>query len=212
MNDELEAFCYSVSHDLRRPLRHIDGYSLTLLEEYRERLDVKGIEFLENVRAAAQQMGELIDALLQMSRTSRGQVRRKRINLSETAQHIADQLLRRNPKRNVHFTIADGILVNGDPELLAAVLENLMDNAWKFTSQTDDARIEFGRLQRPGENAYYLRDNGVGFDPQFASHLFKPFQRLHSVQEFDGHGIGLATVERVVSRHGGRVWGRKSSA
>ena len=206
MNDELEAFCYSVSHDLRRPLRHLDGYSLTLLEDYGEQLDPKGIEFLKNVRSAAQQMGELIDALLRMSRTARGQVKRKRVNLSDTARLIADQLQRRDPLRQVHFSIADNVFVQGDPDLMSAVLENLMDNAWKFTSQSCIAQIEFDKLKRQGEEIYYLRDNGVGFNPKFASNLFKPFQRLHSVHEFDGYGIGLATVERIVSRHGGRVW------
>ena len=206
INDELEAFCYSVSHDLRRPLRHLDGYSLTLLEGYRDKLDDRGIEFLENVRSAAQHMGELIDALLRMSRTSRGQVRRKQFNLSKTVQLISRQLQHRDPQREVEVHINDDIFVLGDPDLLAAALENLMDNAWKFTSQTSTAVIEFGQIELAGEKTYFLRDNGVGFNPKFVSKLFKPFQRLHSIDEFDGYGIGLATVERIMMRHGGRVW------
>lgn len=206
MNNELETFCYSVSHDLRRPLRHLDGYSLTLLEEYREVLDEQGVEFLTNVRAAAQQMGELIDALLDMSRTSRSQIQRKRFNLSKIVQRLAEELEQRHPQRQIRFTIPDGMVVKGDPDLLTAVMANLIDNAWKFTSHTNNAQIQFGNLQQSGQNIYYLKDNGIGFDTKFAANLFKPFQRLHNVQDFDGHGIGLATVERIISRHGGQVW------
>ena len=206
MNSELEALCHSVSHDLRRPLRHIDGFSLELSDRYGKCLDEKGLEFLHKVREGAQRMGRLIDALLQLSRTTRGDIRRRRMDLSETARKIASDFQRKKPQRKVQFQIAEGMNVEGDPELLQVVLENLIGNAWKFTSKRPTARIEFGAKQINGVDTYFLRDDGVGFDPAFASKLFSPFERLHREREYDGNGIGLATVQRVVMRHGGHVW------
>ena len=206
MNSELEALCHSVSHDLRRPLRHIDGFSLELSDRYGKCLDEKGLEFLHKVREGAQRMGRLIDALLQLSRTTRGDIRRRRMDLSETARKIASDFQSKKPQRKVQFQIAEGMNVEGDPELLQVVLENLIGNAWKFTSKRPTARIEFGAKQINGVDTYFLRDDGVGFDPAFASKLFSPFERLHREREYDGNGIGLATVQRVVMRHGGHVW------
>ena len=206
VNRELEAFSYSVSHDLRAPLRGIDGFSQALLEEYADRLDETGQDYLRRVRAAAQRMAELIDDLLDLSRVTRREMRRERIDISVLARAVVEQLERSDPGRRVDVTVADGLVATGDPHLVRAVLENLLGNAWKFTSKQPGARIEFGVHQSGPSPVYVVRDNGVGFDMAYASKLFGAFQRLHGTTEFPGTGIGLATVQRIVHRHGGRVW------
>ena len=205
-NMELEAFSYSVSHDLRAPLRGIDGFSLVLLEDYAEKLDNEGRDALERIRAASQRMGLLIDDLLKLSRVSRAELKRERVNLSKIAGRIAEDLRKTGPGRCVEFVIADGITHEGDERLLSVVLQNLLGNAWKFTEKHENARIEFGMADCHGAAAYFVRDDGAGFDPSYSDKLFMPFQRLHAMYEFSGTGIGLATVQRIISRHGGRVW------
>jgi DNA-binding response OmpR family regulator len=205
-NRELEAFGYSVSHDLRAPLRSIDGFSQILLEDYGKQLDARGQDHLRRISAAAQRMGNLIDAMLILSRVARAELRREAVNLSLLATSIAAQLRATQPERNVDFVIPEGVVAMGDPHLLRALLENLMGNAWKFTSKRSAAVIEFAVGQSGGSPAYIIRDNGAGFDAAYASKLFTPFQRLHASTEFVGTGIGLATVKRIVDRHGGRVW------
>ena len=199
---ELDAFAYSVSHDLRAPLRSIDGFSQILLEDYGDKLDDAGRHALERVRAATQHMGGLIDDLLKLSRVSRGELRRERVDLSAIAQAIVKEYT----GRDVAMTIAPGLVVQGDPRLLRVALENLLGNAWKYTSKRADARIAFGELATGGERVFYVRDNGAGFDMRYADKLFGAFQRLHGANEFEGTGVGLATVERILRRHGGRIW------
>ena len=207
VNRELEAFSYSVSHDLRAPLRSIDGFSQALLEEYRDRIDDQGRDYLRRVRAAATRMGELIDDLLNLSRVTRREMRRERVDLSVLARSAADQLERSKQYPPVQFVAADGVVATGDPHLLRIALDNLLGNAWKFSSKAASPRVEFGVTTTPrGERAFYVRDNGVGFDMAHAEKLFGAFQRLHAMHEFPGTGIGLATVQRIVTRHGGRVW------
>jgi PAS domain S-box-containing protein len=207
VNRELEAFSYSVSHDLRAPLRAIDGFSQALLEDHLDRLDEEGREHLHRVRAAAQRMAQLIDDLLDLSRVTRREMRRERVDLSALAREAIEQLRKADPGRAVEAEIADGAVAEGDPHLLRIVLDNLLGNAWKFTAKRPDARVEFGTTTTgEGERAFFVRDNGVGFDMAYADKLFGAFQRLHGMTEFPGTGIGLATVQRVVHRHGGRVW------
>ncbi|HJQ35901.1 MAG TPA: ATP-binding protein [Thermoanaerobaculia bacterium] len=201
-NKELEAFAYSVSHDLRAPLGSIDGFSSAIELDYSDRLDDTAREYLSWIRKGCAQMRDLIDGLLQMSRLSRADVQREAVDLSAIARNVAGDLQQRDPARNVHFEIHDGVRAVGDERLLHAVVENLMSNAWKFTRERKQARIEFGS----SGGAYYVRDNGAGFDPSHASKMFRPFQRLHSSREFEGMGIGLATVQKIVERHGGRAW------
>jgi len=205
-NFELEAFCYSVSHDLRAPLRAIDGFSKALLEDCLDHLDADGQDCLKRVRAASQRMGELIDDLLTLSRVTRAEMRRTQVDLSTLAAKIVGQLRQLQPDRHVDFVLTPGVTAEGDPNLLSVVLENLLGNAWKYTSLRPRARIEFGSHAGEDGTTYVVRDDGAGFDPKYAGKLFQPFQRLHPPQEFDGHGIGLATVQRIVHRHGGRVW------
>ncbi len=205
-NRELESFSYSVSHDLRAPLRTIDGFSQALLEDYRDKLPPDAQHFLERVRVAAQRMAKLIDDLLELSRISRVPVERKPIDVTALARNIAEELQQADPERKVEFDIAPDLKATGDPELLRVVLQNLMNNAWKFTSKKASARIEVGMQNEKGERVFYVRDNGAGFDMAYASKLFGAFQRLHAVTEFPGTGIGLATVQRIVHKHGGRVW------
>jgi PAS domain S-box-containing protein len=204
-NKELEAFCYSVSHDLRAPLRSIDGFSQTLLEDYADKLDDSGRNHLQRVRAATQRMGQLIDDLLNLSRLSRREVRRQPVNLSELACDVADELRERDPQRHVELRIAEDLKAHGDPELLHVVLENLLGNAWKYTAKRPQATIEFGLSRDNGSASFFVRDNGVGFDMQYADKLFVPFQRLHGMNEFPGTGVGLASVERIIHHHGGHV-------
>jgi PAS domain S-box-containing protein len=204
-NAELEAFCYSVSHDLRAPLRAIDGFSQALLEDCASDLDADGRNYLTRVRAASKRMGELIDDLLALSRVSRGEMRRARVDLSALAERVVSQLRLAHPGRDVDVVIEPGLTAEADPNLVRVALENLLGNAWKYTGKNPRARVEFGRAAG-GEAAYYVRDDGAGFDPAYADKLFQPFQRLHRPDEFEGHGIGLATVQRIVRRHGGRAW------
>jgi signal transduction histidine kinase len=205
LNKELEAFSYSVSHDLRAPLRSIDGFAQALREDWGDRLDETGQDHLSRVRNAAQRMGRLIDDLLKLSRLSRAQVQRIDVNLAQIAHDITRELEERNPMRKVDWAIDDDLRANCDPSLARIVLENLLGNAWKFTSKTPDARIEFTKLPDTDPPTFVIRDNGAGFDMQYADKLFAPFQRLHGECEFPGTGIGLATVQRIVHKHGGEV-------
>ncbi len=209
-NSELEAFCYSVSHDLRAPLRSIDGFSQALLDDYADRLDDTGKQYLQRVRAGAQRMAALIDDLLTLSRITRAELQRQSIDLSEMASSVANDLSRQDPARHVVFVIAPGLEARADAQLMRTVLENLLGNAWKFTSGRSHARIEFGRTQANGASAFFVRDNGAGFDPAYAGRLFGAFQRLHAAAEFPGTGVGLASVQRVIYRHGGRVWAKSA--
>ena len=205
-NKELEAFCYSVSHDLRAPLRSIDGFSQAVLEDYGDKLDSAGVEHLQRVRAAAVRMGVLIDDLLKLSRVTRAELNREKTDLSAMAQSIVGEFQEADPKRKVDFSIRQGLTVDGDPRLLRVVLENLLSNAWKYTSRHEHARIEFGLSKANGKSIFFVRDDGAGFDQQFAGRLFGVFQRLHGMKEFPGTGVGLATVQRIVNRHGGEIW------
>lgn len=205
-NRELEAFSYSVSHDLRAPLRSIDGFSLALLEDFAEKLPPESLEFLHRIRAASQRMGELIDALLKLSRVTRQEMHRVTIDLGELARAIAQEIQATNPERQVDWNIKEGLVVSADPNLLRVVLTNLLQNAWKFTSHHATARIELNREENESGPVYFVRDDGAGFDMTYSSKLFSAFQRLHTVNEFEGTGIGLATVQRIIHRHGGQVW------
>jgi len=205
-NKELESFSYSVSHDLRAPLRSIDGFSQVLLEDYSDRLDAEGKDSLRRVRAATQRMAQLIDDILGLSRTTRAEMRFETVDLSAIAEAVSAELRKSEPGRDVEFVIAPGLAAEGDPRLLAVMIENLLGNAWKFTSRHARARIEFGMLLRDGRPVYFVRDDGAGFDMGYAGKLFGVFQRLHGTAEFEGTGIGLATVQRIMHRHGGRVW------
>ena len=205
-NQELEAFSYSVSHDLRTPLRSIDGFSRILLKSYLDKLDTPGQDYLQRVRAASQRMGQLIDDLLELSRVTRVELRREAVDLSALARAIAAELQQTQPGRQVTFVIAEGLVARGDARLLRVVLENLLNNAWKFTGKLTHAEIAFGSTQQDGRPVYCVHDNGAGFDMAYADKLFGAFQRLHPASEFEGTGIGLATVQRIIHRHGGRVW------
>jgi PAS domain S-box-containing protein len=209
-NKELEAFAYSVSHDLRAPLRGIDGWSLALQEEYGSQLDQQACGYLDRVRTETQRMGLLIDDLLQLSRVTRSEMQFERVDLSSIAGNVAARLREAQPARPMDFLIAPGLTVLGDARLLEIALSNLLGNAAKFTAPRCPARIEFGQTENNGERVFYVRDNGVGFDMAYASTLFGAFQRLHKASEFPGTGIGLATVQRVIRRHGGRVWAQSA--
>jgi PAS domain S-box-containing protein len=207
VNRELEAFSYSVSHDLRAPLRSIDGFSQALVEEYEHAVDDQGRDYLRRIRAAATRMGELIDDLLNLSRVTRREMRHERVDLTALARAAVDQLERGKLYRPVEFVAAEHLVASGDAQLLRIVLENLLGNAWKFSSRAERPRVEFGAVTTAeGDRAFFVRDNGVGFDMAHAQKLFGAFQRLHAMHEFPGTGIGLATVQRIVARHGGRVW------
>lgn len=224
-NKELEAFSYSVSHDLRAPLRTIDGFAQALLEDYSDGLDELGQHYLKRMRVATQRMGQLIADLLRLSRLNRTQMQRESVNLSQMAQAIAKDLQQMEPRRSVEFAIAPTAIAQGDRRLIRVLLENLLGNAWKFTRKVPQAHIELGVTDRcaliaqgydkfstrntevpPHQPVYFVRDNGAGFDMTYAEKLFAPFQRLHSSSEFEGTGIGLATVRRIINRHGGQVW------
>ena len=209
-NRELESFAYSISHDLRAPLRGIDGFSQLLLDEYGDKLDRQGHDYLARVRRAAQRMGILIDDLLELSRVTRQGMRRQSVNLGQLAHDILDEFRKSYPQRSVEISVVADCPVEGDPQLLRVLLENLLDNAWKYTSKTAEAQIEFGVEASAQGPVYFVRDNGAGFDMQYADRLFRPFQRLHSPEDFTGTGVGLASVARVVHRHGGRVWAESS--
>jgi len=204
--NELESFAYSVSHDLRAPLRSIDGFSQMLIEDYNDKLDDEGKDYLQRVRSASQHMAELIDDLLNLSRVTRCDMGSTNVDLSALAQTIAVELQQSDPERDVQFSIAPRLVVRGDANLLRLALENLLGNAWKFSSKREHARIEVGYARNNGSSAYYVRDNGAGFNMEYTDKLFGVFQRLHSDKEFEGTGIGLATVQRIISRHGGTIW------
>jgi two-component system NtrC family sensor kinase len=205
-NIELEAFSYSISHDLRAPLRSIDGFSKLLLDDYAGKLDAKGQDYLHLVRESAQRMGELIDDLLLLSRVGRAELSRDRIDLSEIARGVSEELKKQDPDRQVKWCIEDQLLVEADSGLMRVAFDNLLGNAWKFTAKVSAPRIEVGTEQQEGVPVFFVRDNGAGFNMQYAEKLFSPFQRLHTESEFEGTGIGLATVYRIVDRHGGRIW------
>ena len=205
-NKELEAFSYSVSHDLRAPLRSMDSFSAALQRDYAGQLDEKGQHYLDRIRAGTQRMGQLISDLLDLSRVTRRELVRQTVDLSALAHSIADELQSGDAARQAEMVIGESMVVEGDKHLLSIVLQNLLDNAWKFTAPRAQAQIEFGMMEQPDERVYFVRDNGVGFDMTYADNLFGPFQRLHSVREFPGTGIGLATVQRIIHRHGGRIW------
>jgi len=205
-NKELEAFSYSVSHDLRAPLRSITGFSAVLLEDYNDELDKEGKSYLKKISDSGELMGQLMDDLLKLSRVTRSDLTIEKVDLSDMAQKIISDLASDEPKRKVKVTIAPNMTANGDKNLLGLVLQNLLGNAWKYTSKTLEPRIEMGTVEYIGKQAYFVRDNGVGFDMTYANKLFQPFQRLHKATEFAGTGIGLATVQRIIRRHGGEVW------
>jgi signal transduction histidine kinase len=209
-NRELEAFSYSVAHDLRAPLRGINGFSHALVEDYGAQLDQAAKDYLERIATSASRMGETIDALLSLARVARTEMRRERVDVTALARAVMKQLQSAQPDRAVDFVAADGIAAHGDPHLLRAVLENLLGNAWKFTTRTAAPAITVGAESRDEETVYFVRDNGAGFDEAHASKMFSPFQRMHSAAEFPGTGIGLATVQRIVTRHGGRIWAESS--
>ena len=205
-NTELDAFAYSVSHDLRAPLRSIDGFSQVLLGDYGAQLDESGRDSLQRVRAASQRMATLIDDLLKLARVTRSEMRTELVDLSKIARDIATELHRSTPERQVDVTIAQGLEARGDVRLLRVALENLLRNSWKYTAKQPRPRIEFATVEGNGERVFMVRDNGAGFDMQYADKLFGVFQRLHSADEFEGTGVGLATVRRIITRHGGRIW------
>ncbi len=205
-NRELEAFSYSVSHDLRSPLRAIDGFSLALLEDYHDNLDETGRDYLKRVRKGAQKMSTLIDDLLQLSRITRTELTFTRVDLSRLAAQVVEELRRGEPEREITITIAPNLITRGDATLLEVLLSNLIGNAWKFTRHQPQPRIEIGQHQKGDGEVFFIRDNGAGFDMKYADKLFSAFQRLHGVDQFEGTGIGLATVQRVINRHGGRIW------
>jgi signal transduction histidine kinase len=200
--NELEAFSYSVSHDLRAPLRAINGFGHALLQDYGAVLDDQGRDYLKRVRASTTRMGELIDDLLSLSKIGRKPISRDVVDVTRLARSVADDLQRRHQDRAIAIEVADGLTTSGDPQLIKIVLENLLDNSWKFTAAQNDAAIEVGQQ----DAAFFVRDNGAGFDPTYAGKLFAPFQRLHDASQFEGTGIGLATAHRIISRHGGKIW------
>jgi len=205
-NHELEAFSYSVAHDLRAPLRSIDGFSRALEEDCADKLDTAGLSHLRRIRSSAQQMGQLIDGLLVLSRVTRADLVREKLDLTRMARQSGARLQEIHPGRAIEWIVHEGLVGEGDARLLSATLDNLLGNAWKFTSKCARARIEVGMMNKNGDAAFFVRDNGAGFDQAYADKLFGAFQRLHSATEFEGTGIGLATVQRIVRRHGGRIW------
>jgi len=206
LNKELEAFSYSVSHDLRTPLRALDGYSKELLENLGGRLDAQNQSDLNRIRAAAARMGQLIDDLLDLSRLARTELAREDINLGAAADKIVQEFQKARPERQAEFVIAPDLNVKGDPKLLQIVLQNLLENAWKFTEKRPVSKIELGATERDGQRVFFVKDNGAGFDMAYVGKLFGAFQRLHDSDEFPGTGIGLATVQRIINRHGGTIW------
>jgi len=206
LNKELESFSYSVSHDLRSPLRSIDGFSQALLEDYQDKLDSMGQNYLDRIRTEAQRMGQLIDDMLGLSRLSRAELRKETVDLSRIAQEIAALLQEQEPERDVVFDIQEGVKAEADKSLIRAVLQNLIDNAWKYTSKHPSARIEFGSKQEHDKTVYFVKDDGAGFKMQYVDKLFGVFQRLHGMNDFPGSGVGLATVQRIIHRHGGEIW------
>jgi light-regulated signal transduction histidine kinase (bacteriophytochrome) len=206
VNKELEAFSYAVASDLKTPLRSIEGFSRALLEDYAGLLDDTGKDYCRRIQASTLRMTQLIEALWTMSRLTGGEPAEHVIDLSAEAQVIARELQKRQPERRIDFIIAEGVKVKGDTDMMRVVLENLLDNAWKFTARHATAKIEFGAKEHDRTRAYYVRDDGAGFDMAFADRLFRPFQRLHTDSEFPGIGIGLAIAHNIIKRHGGRMW------
>jgi PAS domain S-box-containing protein len=205
-NKELEAFSYAVAHDLRAPVRTIDGFAQAIEEDCGERLGADGLDHFRRIRGAAQRMGELIDGLLRLSRVARGEIGREKVDVTRLVRQIGARLQEANPKRSVDLVVDDGLVAEGDAHLLGAAFENLLGNAWKFTAKIADPRVEVRKRVEEGRPVFVVRDNGAGFEQAYAHKLFAPFQRLHGSSEFDGTGIGLATVQRIVQRHGGRIW------
>src|SRR5208283_505539 len=205
-NKEMESFIYSVSHDLRGPLRHIYGFSEIIMKDMADNLDEKEKRHFSRIQDGTEKMSRLIDDLLKLSRISRHEIQRKSFDLSEMASSIISDLREADPDRSVEFDIKSGLEVFADPGLIEIVLSNLLANAWKFTRKIEHARIELGTMDQDGKIIYYVRDNGAGFDQQFAEKMFRPFHRLHLEEDFEGTGIGLAIVERIIIRHGGEIW------
>ncbi|MEX2534160.1 MAG: PAS domain S-box protein [Trueperaceae bacterium] len=203
---ELESFVYSVSHDLRSPLRGIDGFSHLLLEDHAMEISDTATDYLLRITAATRRMGELIDALLNLSRISKSDLKKQTVNLSEIALEVTELLEQRQPEREVEVKVTPGLQAEGDRQLLRIVLENLLENSWKFTAGQERPRIEFGTITAANRQAFFVRDNGAGFDMRYAERLFTAFQRLHSPEQFEGTGIGLTTVQRIIQRHGGAIW------
>ncbi|MGZ5567184.1 MAG: ATP-binding protein, partial [Limisphaerales bacterium] len=206
-NRNLETFASALSHDLRAPLMSIDGWGQILLEDHRSEMDEDAVRCVNRMRAEAGRMGRLAEAMLKLCSVTRAPLSREKVNLSELARKIEADLRRGDPQRHIEFVIAPKIIANGDPALLGSLLQNLLDNAWKFTSKSSNSRIEFGATVDDGKTVYFVRDNGVGFDMRFAEKLFLPFQRLHQRADFPGTGLGLTTVQQIINRHGGRLWG-----
>jgi light-regulated signal transduction histidine kinase (bacteriophytochrome) len=205
-NKELEAFDYSVSHDLRAPVRSILGFSELLWKGYADKLDATGKKYLDWISSGAAKMNRMIDNLLSLSRISRQDLRREDVDMSAIGVSVLNELRTTHPDRQINIVIKEGIRASADPHLIEVLLSNLLGNAWKFTSKTENARIQFGSFQQVGETVYYVKDNGAGFEQKHVGRLFLPFHRLHTEEEFEGTGIGLAIVERVVRKHGGRIW------
>jgi light-regulated signal transduction histidine kinase (bacteriophytochrome) len=206
VNKELEEFSYTISHDLRAPLRSIDGFSLALLEDCEAHLPQEAKAYLKRIRSAAQRMGQLIDEVLDLARVSRCELSKKYVDLTQLARDIIADLQVNNPARHVSITVGNDLTVKADESLVRVVLENLIDNAWKFTSRKGSAEITVDQIENEDRKVFYVKDNGVGLNMQYANKLFGPFQRLHSVDDFPGTGVGLATVHRIVQRHGGQIW------
>lgn len=209
-NRELEAFSYSVSHDLKAPLRKIDGFSRALEEDYAHRLDEDALDYLSRLRSNSRKMSQLITSLMQLSRVTRMEIEPQTFNVSELAKQIATSLQESEPERTIHWQINPDMPAKGDPKLIEILLDNLIGNAWKYSRNQTSAHIEIGTIESPQGPTYYIRDNGCGFDMDYAERLFKPFSRLHSTDQFEGTGIGLATSKRIVERHHGRIWAESS--
>jgi signal transduction histidine kinase len=205
-NRELEVFSYSVSHDLRGPLDALNGFAYLMLRQYGAGLDEQARDLIEHIRSSGKRMTELIDDLLNLSRVTTSAMRSEKVDLAAMARSFMDELCRTEPARQVEFVAPEHDEALGDPHLLRIVIENLLRNAWKYTSHHPAARIELGRRENAGRAVYFVKDDGSGFDAKSVSRLFKPFQRLHSTDEFPGHGIGLATVKRIIQKHGGEIW------
>jgi light-regulated signal transduction histidine kinase (bacteriophytochrome) len=206
VNKELEAFIYSVSHDLRAPIRSMSGFAKIIVTDYTDKLDAQGHDYLNRILKSSAKATRLIDDLLYLSKISRHEIARTKVDMSKNALSMVAELRESAPERGVEIDIKEGMTAFADPRLVEIVMTNLFGNAWKFTSRTDEARIEFGASEQDGRTVYYIKDNGVGFDPNYADKMFLPFHRLHSDSEFEGTGIGLAIVERIIHRHGGRIW------
>ena len=210
VNEELEAFSYSVSHDLRSPLRSIDGFSQAILEDYEHQLDDEGKDYLYRIRNATQRMGKLIDGLLKLSRITRHNLDYSNVNISKIAESIISSLKKKDPNRPVIIKIQHDLIIRADKHLIQIALENLINNAWKFTRHKKTAIIEIGKTKKEGELVFFIKDNGTGFNMDYVDKLFVPFQRLHSSDTYEGTGIGLGIVKRVFNRHGGKIWAESS--